>query len=106
MNRMLANPQVVTLFQALYNTVSWNFDDGNAGVNQEGQCPSPLTGRRRNRLGLAVAVVSFSSSWSLPASSSAVGPRCRITWISSGSGRQFRDQSKLDKRAFDLVPWQ
>jgi hypothetical protein len=32
-NRMLTNRKVVTLFQALYNTVSWNSDNGNAGNN-------------------------------------------------------------------------
>ena len=35
-NRMLTNRKVVTLFQALYNTVSWNSDNGNAGNNQVG----------------------------------------------------------------------
>jgi malate dehydrogenase (oxaloacetate-decarboxylating) len=35
----------------------------------------------------AVADASFSFSPSLPPSSSAAGPRCRITWTCSGSGR-------------------
>ena len=33
------------------------------------------------------AAASFSFLSSLPPSSSAVGPRCRITWTCSGSGR-------------------
>jgi hypothetical protein len=32
----LTNRKVVTLFQALYNTVSWNSDNGNAGNNEVG----------------------------------------------------------------------
>jgi hypothetical protein len=88
-NRMLTDRKVVTLFQARYNTVSWNSAHGNAANNEGGQCPSPLTGRRpiRGRIRRGVAAASFSFSPSLQASPSVVGPRCRITWTCFGSGR-------------------
>src|SRR3974390_222304 len=86
---MLTHRKVVTLFQALYNTVSWNSDNGNARNNEVGQCLRPLTGRRLilGRIRRGVDVASFSFSSSLPASSSEVGARCRIMWTCSGSDR-------------------
>src|SRR5208282_1001840 len=74
------------VLRSLYNTLAWNSANGNADKNGVEQCPSPLTGRRRMRRGGAAAA-SFSFSPSLPASSSAAGPHCRITWTRSGSGR-------------------
>ena len=60
-------------------------DNGSVDEKGVGQCRSPLIGRGRARHDIAAASLSFSPF--LPSSSSAVGPRCRITSTCSGSSR-------------------
>src|SRR6266851_5264728 len=66
--------------------VDANCDNRNANQKGVEQCRSPLTGRECVRHGVAAGSFSLFSP-SLPLSFSAVGPRCRITWTCSGSGR-------------------
>src|SRR3989442_3370608 len=73
----LSEPQRSHLLQALYNIVSWSSDNRNAGKHGVEQCRSRLTGHGCIRRGVAAA--SFSFSPFLASSSSATGPRRRIS---------------------------